>query len=645
MCGIAGWVGSTPDASAEVIARAGAVLRHRGPDSEGAVSGDGFALVFRRLAILDLSRAGDQPMRTGDGRFLLVMNGEIYNYVELREELRRRGVTFRGGSDAEVLLQLLALDGTSALRRCNGMFAFAFVDLQMRRFVLGRDRLGVKPLYYSQLPTGRLQFGSELKAVLSAPDVSRKLDERAVASYLALGVVPGDQCAFSSCRKLPPGCMLVGELDQPARARLERWWSLQIANDEPARLDELEALLTTAVRLRLRSDVPVGVFLSSGIDSGLVAVLAARTARAEGAGLPTALTVGFDVDVDDYDESRLAAATASLAGLPHQVVLQQQAALDDLDRLCWHFDEPFADSSAIPSLQLAETARQHATVWLSGDGGDEAFGGYRRYLQAQRYRALQLLPSGAGKAARRAASYLPEVSALRYRLVKASAPYGAVAAAFDAMPEDPVLRHLAGEALRPHLTDVAEHLWQQWRSTAHHPLLARQQALDYAGYLPDDILVKVDRASMAHSVEVRSPFLDVHVVEWAARLRRDALTSRGKGKLPLRALAAGLLPPAVLSAAKRGFEPPVDSWLRSPAGQQLVRQRLVAAEGEGYGLWDPRAVAALAAAHAQGGGRPFGTLLWRLLVLESWHRQYCRQNLGHATAQARGGQQQAPCSA
>lgn len=620
MCGIAGWIGPEPEDPDAVLERAGRLLRHRGPDSGGHQRGDGFGLAFRRLAILDLTASGEQPMATPDGRWLLVMNGEVYNYVELRSELQRRGVRFRSSSDTEVLLHLLALDGPAGLSRCNGMFAFAFVDLATRRFVLGRDRLGVKPLFYSQLPSGRLQFGSELKAVLAAPDVRRDLDEVAVSAYLASGVVPGRSCALAACRKLPPAHVLHGRLDDPAAARLERWWSLDLDGDEPADLDELEVLLEDAVSVRLRSDVPVGVFLSSGIDSGLVAVLASRAARAAGAEPPQALTVGFDVS--SYDESPLAAATARAAGLEHHVVGVAGRALEEVDRLAWHFDEPFADSSALPCLGLAQAARPFGVVWLSGDGGDEAFAGYRRYEQARRYAALQLLPGFGGRALRRAAQHLPVTSPLRYRLVKASAPRGGVAAAFDTSPEDPVLVHLAGAALRPHLGAAAEGIWEDWQATAGRPLLGRQQAFDYATYLPDDVLVKVDRTSMAHGIEVRSPFLDVRVVEWAARRRRSALAGRRGGKLPLKALAARLLPAEVLSVQKRGFEAPVDSWLRGPAGTELLRRRLVDSGASGLGLWEPAAVERLVAAHATETRRPFGELLWRLLVLESWHRQY-----------------------
>ena len=620
MCGLAGWLGDDPpeDSAEQILTAAQDLLRHRGPDGAGSARGTGFGLAFRRLAVLDLCSTGHQPMTVPGGRYVLVMNGEIYNYVELRKELETRGVRFAGTSDTEVLLHLLALDGPGALVRCNGMFAFVLVDTVAQRFVLGRDRLGVKPLYYATT-TGQLRFASELKVLLRWPGEQPAVDASAVAAFLGHGHVPGDRCIVVGHRKLPPGHVLTGSLRRPDEAVLTRWWSLDVGGDEAAPSEELEALLEDAVRIRLRSDVPVGVFLSGGIDSGLVAALAGRVAEAP----PLALTVGFAQQA--YDESGLAGLTASGAGLEHVVVRQDQRALDLLDLLAWSYDEPFADSSALPTFALCEAARRYGVVWLSGDGGDEAFAGYRRYLQAARYERPLAVARPVAAAVRAAAGSLPPASLWRYRLVKATAPDSGYAAAFDSTPEDPLLALVAGDRVREHLADVVADHWTRWSRTVGRPLTARQQQLDYETYLPDDILVKVDRASMAHGLEVRSPLLDVRVVEWAARRRRTELLRGSEGKLPLRELGRRLLPPAVMSAQKRGFAAPVGDWLRAPEGAGLVRERLLAPGADALGLWSRSAVSRVLDAHVAGSSRGLDVLLWRLLVLDAWHRQHVRQ--------------------
>jgi asparagine synthase (glutamine-hydrolysing) len=625
MCGIAGWLGDAPAhrSGYEVLESAGRLLHHRGPDDGGFSRGARYGLAFRRLAIIDVSPTGRQPMSSSDGRYVLVMNGEIYNHVELRQELQSRGVRFRGSSDTEVLLHLLARDGRDALERCNGMFGFAFLDLERQRFLLGRDRLGVKPLYYRVCSPTALRFASELKALLAWPDEPRSVDPTALAAYLALGHVPGDLCIWEGYRKLAPAHLLDGDLHRPGEAVATKYWSLEVGGDEPADLDELEQLLQDAVRLRLRSDVPVGVFLSGGLDSGLVACLAARAAGQEGREPPLAATVAFTPG--RFDESRLARQTADAAGLRHIVIPQDGAALSDLDRLAWYFDEPFGDASALPSMALAEAASRHAVVWLSGDGGDEAFAGYRRYLEAGRYRGLAGLPAPLKTFARAISSVLPETSALRYRVVKATAPGDGYAAAFDSSPDDPLVWAVAGDRARERLVEVRDAWWQGWAGIGGSSLTARQQALDYASYLPDDILVKVDRASMAHGIEVRSPFLDVRVVEWAARRRRNDLMRAGLGKLPVRALGQRLLPADVLAAEKHGFEAPVAQWLRSADGQRLARARLLGSEAEALGWWRVPAARRLLDAQLSARGRHLEPLIWRLLVLEAWHRHYATE--------------------
>lgn len=619
MCGIYGWIGEGGALAGGDPAEIGRVLRHRGPDDAGWESGERWGLGFRRLSILDLSPAGHQPMRSACGRHWLVFNGEIYNYVELREELRTAGCVFSGTSDTAVLLQLLMREGVRALSKLNGMFALAWIDLTERRFLLARDRLGVKPLYYA--PRGSsLVFASELKGLLGWPGARPDVDPSAIVEYLALGYLAGDRAIFSGVRKLPPGSHLSGRLDDAGAAVPVRYWNLELGaaaeSAAPAREadEELESLLEDAVRLRLRSDVPVGVFLSGGIDSGLVAALAARH------GAPTAFTVGFNEP--EFDESVLAGAVARHAGLPHRIVPAREATLGAIDRLAWHFDEPFGDSSALPTFLLCEAAAEHATVFLAGDGGDEAFGGYRRYIEANRHEWAARLPAMGGAMLRAASRVLPRESPLAFRLRKLALPDQGFAAAFDALPEDPMLRELLHENLRPLAAAAGRPLWAAWSRSAGRSLVARQQQLDYDLYLPEDILTKVDRASMAHSIEVRSPFLDYRVVEWAARLPRAALLDGQRGKLPLRTLATKLLPPANAAARKRGFGVPLAAWFRAEEGQAFLRDRLLSSTARLRGWWDVATVARMCERHLSGRGRDFSALLWRLLMLEAWARWY-----------------------
>jgi asparagine synthase (glutamine-hydrolysing) len=621
MCGIFGCFGQSAQQLREIAEPIAAQLEHRGPDDEGFECGPGWGLGFRRLSILDLSPLGHQPMSTPDGRFWLVFNGEIYNYLELREDLERDGEIFRGGSDTEVLLRLLSRKGAQALTMFNGMFALALIDTEKRTFLLARDRLGVKPLYY-QMHAGQLRFASELKALLAWPDAVRSVNPAAVVEYLALHYLPHETCIFKGYEKLPPGHYMVGALDEPEHSQIKPYWRLALSGDEEDRpitnqeLEDLLGLLSDAVRIRLRSDVPVGIFLSGGLDSGLVAALAAGA----GGSRPLALTVGFSER--DFDETALARATAGHAGLEHRVIVQRPGELADVDRLAWFYDEPFGDPSALPTFALCEAASQHATVFLAGDGGDEAFGGYRRYIETLRSRRLIEASSLAGWGLQSLARLFPKLSLSRYRLLKLGLSDRGCAASFDELPTDPVLALVMHPDLRDLAVNAAQPLWRRWSDSHGAALTARQQLLDYALYLPDDILVKVDRASMAHSIEVRAPFLDYRLVEWTARLPRTTLLNARQGKLPLRALGARMLPPSVQEGAKRGFGVPLGAWFRQPAGSAFVRERLLSPEAQRLGLWDQKGVERIIAVHQSRRGRNFGNLLWHLLMLDAWARQY-----------------------
>ncbi|MCX6044821.1 MAG: asparagine synthase (glutamine-hydrolyzing) [Chloroflexi bacterium] len=622
MCGICGWFGQTPELPIALFDQQSRLLHHRGPDDQGFKQGAGWGLGFRRLSILDLSELGHQPMQTMDGRYWLAFNGEIYNYVELRTALAREGEQFYGSSDTEVLLRLLARKGPQALETLNGMFALAFVDSVQRTFLVARDRLGKKPLYY-QARTGQFRFASELKALLAWPDAERALNLSAVAEYMAYGYLPNTACIFQGYQKLPAGHSLFGSLDAPERATLAPYWQLQI-NDSMAEgalnkpdLEKLTDLLTDAVRIRLRSDVPVGIFLSGGLDSGLVAAL---TNVADARVNPIALTVGFDDEA--YDETILAQAIGRQTNLAHKLVNQRMYSLDHVDQIGWFYDEPFGDASALPTMALCAAASKYATVFLSGDGGDEAFAGYRRYIETQRLQWLAHLPPAVGTSMQWLARLLPMFSRIRYLLDKSSLPDAGFAAAFDGIPNDSVLPYLAGTALQPYIAGAGFTLWQHWANSQGQQLTARQQMLDYSMYLPDDILVKMDRAAMAHSIEVRSPLLDYRLVEWAASLPRSVLLNDQFGKLPLRELGKTLLPAPVQKGHKRGFGVPLDSWFRQPTGQNFLRERLLSAEAKRRQLWNVDHVKALIDRHQTDTKRQYGEYLWRLLILDAWARYY-----------------------
>jgi asparagine synthase (glutamine-hydrolysing) len=621
MCGIAAVVGEGAADAEPRLAGALEALRHRGPDAGGTASGAGWLLGFRRLAILDLSPTGNQPMVTPEGDAAMVFNGEIYNYRELRDELTARGEAVRSSGDAEVLLRWLRAHGSAGLRRLNGMFALVFLDLRRRRFLAVRDRLGVKPLYWTVAGAG-LAFASELEPLLALTGRRPTLDavdRIALNRYLAFGQIAPPHTIWSGIQKLPPGHYLEGSLSDAVRARPAGWWRLE-GGEEPGRsaaawLDELDALLADATRLRLASDVPVGVFLSGGIDSGLVASYSAAEQRA-----PFALTVDFDER--QHSEVELASRSAAALGLKHHVLHVRAAAVDELPEIAWHCGEPFADSSILNQYQLARAARQLGIVFLSGDGGDEAFAGYDEYVRMQRWGSALGLAAAFGEgAAEVGARVLRPDSLLQRRLVKLSAGRRGFGALVRNNFRDGLWRH----ALRPELClsrkEVEGQAWEVWERSRGLPLVKRMQRFDYEQYLEPDVLVKVDRATMACSIEARSPMLDYRVVELAARIPAEQSIVGGRGKQLLRALARRRLPAEVTEAPKRGFGLPVDDWSR-PGTPFFARLRRTLTDGAArrHGLLDPSGVEALLGWHEAKPAHGLGAQLWRYLMLELWAR-------------------------
>jgi asparagine synthase (glutamine-hydrolysing) len=624
MCGIAGKLFRDSARPVEIglLERMSAILAHRGPDDLGIHHEGPVGLVSRRLAIQDLSAAGHQPMSSLDGRLWITYNGEIYNFLLLRDELERAGVRFRSRSDTEVILALYARHGPDCLARLRGMFALAIWDREERTLFLARDRLGKKPLFYYQ-DADRFVFASEPKAILQDPEVAAEPDHVALHHYLTYGYVPGPWSAFRGVRKLPPAHYLVL---RDGQASLHRYWALRYtpkrSEDEPALIEELLARLGEAVRLRLISDVPVGALLSGGLDSSAVVALIRRVTS----GPIRTFSIGFDRP--DYDETRYAREVAQHLGTEHHELVVKPDAVSGVPRLVWQYNEPFADSSALPSLALCEMARGFVTVALNGDGGDEAFLGYDRYLATAVLDRLDWVPRPVRALAGAAGHALPPgmAKSLTYRMRRFT----------DVLTLEPRDRYATwmtcfGSRAKRELYTPA--LWQELGATDSLALLdaayeasdattfvERTAHTDVQLYLPDDLLVKMDIASMANSLEVRSPLLDHEVVEFAATLPLHLKLRGFTQKYLLRRAMRGLLPEAVLRRPKMGFGVPIDHWFRHEL-REMAYDVLLDARARQRGYFRPETVRRYLDEHVEGRAHHHSRL-WSLLMLEQWHRVF-----------------------
>lgn len=642
MCGFAGFLrpGRGVDAAeAGRLARAMARrLRRRGPDDEGVrVEPEaGFAVGFRRLAVIDLSPAGHQPMVSADGRFVLAYNGEIYNAAELRAAVEEHGGRLRGRSDTEALLEHLAHFGVEAtLPRLVGMFAFALFDRERRELVLVRDRIGIKPLYFGRCGE-YLFFASEPGALFAHPAFRPEIDREALALYLRFGYVPAPRSIWRGLGKLRPGHL--ARVDASGEVAVRCWYDLaevceaaaspEVFRDEEEALDTFEELLGDAVERRMVADVPLGIFLSGGIDSSLVAALAARRARQP----VRTFTIGFEDAA--FDESPHAREVARTIGAEHvERACRTADALAIVPRLPGLFDEPFADSSAIPTTLLCRRAREEVTVALAGDGGDELFAGYTRYPDAMRLHArIGALPESLrgplGGALGRVASS-PAVGRLGLGVpglarLKADERAWKLRDVVDAPPER-VMRavishHARPERLLPGLREPLEEPWRGGLAPRLADLPERLQLADMLTYLPDDILTKVDRASMGVGLEVRVPLLDHRVVEFVWRLPRHLRMRDGRPKYLLRRLLARHLPEHLFERPKHGFSVPLHDWLRGPL-EDWARELATPARLHDAGPFDPDHVRRLFAEHRTGRvDRRFE--LWNLLCWLDWHRHW-----------------------
>ena len=648
MCGVTGLVDCrrerTTDELLRVVGRMTEPLAHRGPDDEGAWvdAVAGVALGHRRLAVIDLSDAGKQPMVSPSGRYVLTYNGELYNSEELRHQLVAKGFRFRGHSDTESLLAAIEEHGVEgALRIANGMFALAVWDRKERRLCLARDRIGEKPLYYGWVGD-TFVFGSELKALRAHPEFSPSIDRGALALYFRHNCVPAPRSIYAGIHKLPAGTVVTIDGDRPreAPAPAAYWSARECAelgasnpmNGDPAALaDELDVLLRDAVRLRMQADVPLGALLSGGIDSSTVTALM----QAQSSRRVKTFTIGFDNP--DYDESAQAAAVAAHLGTDHtELTVSSAEAIATVPLLPAVYDEPFSDSSQIPTLLVSQLARKEVTVALSGDGGDELFGGYNRYTWCPSiWKRIHRLPRR-GRLTAAAALRLPSHGTW-------SALFGM---ARPVLP--PRLRHRDPGAKIDKIADVlgAESLEDTYRRVTSHfqdplalvlgtrePLtvltdpttwavlsdpVSRMMYLDTVTYLPDDILVKLDRASMAVSLEARVPMLDHRVVEFALRLPLEMKLHAGRGKWLLRKVLHRYVPESLVDRPKAGFALPLGDWLRQPPLREWAESLLDPRRLRQDGLLDPAAVQRVWDAHITG-RRDLAPQVWDVLMFQSWH--------------------------
>ena len=627
MCGLVGLFDSRGlgPVDRRLLMRMNDSLTHRGPDGEGIHVDAGIGLGHRRLAIIDLA-GGAQPLFNEDRSVVVVYNGEIYNFQDLATELSSRGHTFRTHCDTEVIVHAWEEWGASCVERFRGMFAFALWDSRSETLFLARDRIGIKPLYYASLTDGTVAFASELKALLLNPRMRREIDPTAVEEFFAYGYVPDPKTIYRGVKKLAPGHVLAWRRGEP-EPRPKQYWDLCFtplgAGREEVYRDQLLERLREAVDIRLISEVPLGAFLSGGVDSSAVVALMA------GLSPDPVNTCSISFGDPDFDESRYAAMVADRYRTMHHVNRVDPDAFDLVDSLANIYDEPFADSSAMPTYRVCQLARERVTVALSGDGGDELFAGYRRYRwHHYEERVRRLLPGPIrrplfGMIGRlypkldRAPRYLRAKSTLQ-AIARDSADgyFHSVSVIYDGVRErlysPSFARALQGyhaaEVMRGHMRDapVDDHL-------------SRIQFADFKTYLPGDILTKVDRASMAHSLEVRVPILDHEFVEWAATIPPALRLRRSESKFVFKKALEPILSREILYREKMGFAVPLAAWFRGPL-RERVRAALSGPVLSETGMFDMAYLESLVSEH-QSGEREHSSILWSLLMFESFLRQ------------------------
>lgn len=626
MCGIVGLLDlqGRREVDRSVLERMNQTQFHRGPDGEGIHLEPGIGLGHRRLAIIDLA-AGAQPMSTPDGRVTVTYNGEIYNFQELRRELERLGYTFRTHCDTEVILYAWLAWGERCVERFRGMFAFGLWDRDRKVLFLARDRLGIKPLYYARLPDGWLAFASELKALKAHPALRREIDPMALEEYFAYGYVPDPRTIYRSAWKLPPGHYLLVRSGEAGLTPVGYWevrFDPKLVSSEREVAEDLIVRLREAVRVRLIADVPLGAFLSGGVDSSAVVAMMA--------GLMDEPVDACSISFGDpaFNEIDYAQEVARRCGARHRIQQVDPADFSLIDRLAGLYDEPYADSSALPTYRVCELARKQVTVALSGDGGDENLAGYRRYrwhVYEERMRAL--IPAGLrrplfGMLGRvwPKLDWAPKF--LRAKSTLEALARDSLEGYFHSVSilGDGLRLPLYSDALRRELQGYhAAEVLRRYGENAPDDPLSRVQYLDLKTYLPGDILTKVDRASMAHALEVRVPILDHPLVEWLATLPPQYKLRGREGKYLFKKALEPYLPEKVLYRPKMGFAVPLAAWFRGPL-RDKVRAALLGERMLDSGWFDPGFLRTLLDQH-QAGLRDFSAPIWSLLMFESFLRQ------------------------
>jgi asparagine synthase (glutamine-hydrolysing) len=593
---------------------------HRGPDSRGVFSGDGVGLGIQRLRVIDLE-TGDQPVYNEDRSVAVVLNGEIYNYRELREELRRRGHSLSTHGDTEVIAHLYEDEGINLVQRLSGMFAFALWDQRRRRLLIARDRVGKKPLFYSQWG-GSLSFASELAALMADEQIPREVDLAAVDCYLAYGYIQAPRSIWRAVKKLPPAHTLTWE---DGEVSVERYWRLDYSRKTDAPVPELEEELrgqiSAAVRRRMIADVPLGALLSGGVDS---AIVVAEMAAASDRPVKT-FSIGFRQE--EYNELPLARLTAERFGTEHEEFVVEPDAIEIVPKLVRHYGEPFADSSAIPSFYLAELTRRQVTVALNGDGGDESFAGYLRYVANTLSAGLDLVPQPLRRGAAAAAGRLLQAGDARgmrgygrrfLTSIGEDSPgrYADHVCIFNRSER----RALLGEAISSAIeSEIADVIAGPWREASGQSRLDVLLETDVQTYLPGDLLVKMDIASMAYSLEARSPLLDPELMQFAATLPARLKARRTSKKWILRRTYRGRVPDEVLDGKKRGFGVPLGTWFRGEL-RGFARDVLLDSSTLKMGLFPEEQVHSLLDLHDRGTDR--SAQIWSLLMLALWHREF-----------------------
>ena len=630
MCGIAGFVDlwaetehRVDEARAQTLENMCRVIRHRGPDDQGVMLTEGVALGMRRLSIIDLS-GGHQPISNGDGAITIVFNGEIYNYRDLQADLRTRGYRFKTNSDTETIVHSYEEYGEACVDSLRGMFSFAVWDDRKNKLFIARDRVGKKPLYYSITRHGTLVFGSELKSLLQHPEVTREINPDAIDAYFSLGYVPDPLAIFKNIEKLPPGHHLTF---QNGRLSIERYWDFKYESNGNGHcaadyLEELRALLDESVRIRLVSDVPLGAFLSGGIDSSTVVAMMARHMDQP----VKTFSIGFNED--SFNELKYARLTAAKFGTEHHEFVVTPEICEVVDELAWHFDEPFADSSAIPTYVVSKLAREYVKVVLTGDGGDELFAGYTRYRTEQKRRRFEFVPGVVRKGV---------MDSLSRRL-----PHGAFGRNYlHNIALDPIDRYLDSISVFTGLNknllythDFRGTLRRSNQMSSFFNELSHNVKtsgpldsllyIDSKTYLPGDILTKVDRASMAVSLEARVPLLDHKLIEFVTRIPAGMKIVGSETKHVFKQAIADLIPTEILNRPKQGFGVPIEQWINRQL-RDRIRDTLNDPRTLQRGYVSRSHVEVLLKEH-ENGRRDHSMALWSLLMLELWHRNFADSN-------------------